>query len=132
MPKATFRVRQPPVRAFGSLTPVSSTEPVLGCVFLIPYSVFSTKKSTVTRHERWPLTGCRALRVTARELTSRAVVAAVGHVVAGWVRLTVFDPKVSFVVVHYGEKLTRAPTTRIASSDFGPLLARGDGHARGI
>jgi hypothetical protein len=45
-----------------------------------------------------PLTDCRSLR--ARELTSHAVVAAIERVVAGWVRLTVADPKVSLVMVH--------------------------------
>ncbi|KAJ7489710.1 hypothetical protein B0H11DRAFT_2229731 [Mycena galericulata] len=77
------RERQSPTRVVRSITSVSSTEPVLGCVFLILSNlVFSTDLSTVTRSERWPLT----------------VDAAVERVVAGWVRLTVFDPKVNFVM----------------------------------
>lgn len=39
----------------------------------------------------------------ARELTSRAVVVAVERVVAGWVSRGMSGPKVSFVMVHYGE-----------------------------
>ncbi|KAJ7226878.1 hypothetical protein GGX14DRAFT_385671 [Mycena pura] len=59
LPMGTLRARRPLTRLVGSLTPVSSTEPVPSPLW----------------------TGCRSFRVRAREPTSRAVVAAVEHVV---------------------------------------------------